>query len=78
MAAESFSWIEVLNAIIQNPDKGALVLVLLVGAWRWLREVWREAKDDSHHETLLETLLRENKELREELRIMREKRNDND
>ena len=53
---------------MEHPEKGALMLVLLAGAWRWIRELWRETKDDSHHESLVETLMKENRELRDELR----------
>lgn len=68
MADNASSWSELLSAILTNPEKGALLLVLLAGAWRWLRELWRETKDDSHHESLVETLMEENRRLREELR----------
>lgn len=68
MADNAPAWSELLAAILSNPEKGALLLVLLAGAWRWIRELWRETKDDSHHESLVETLMEENRKLREELR----------
>ena len=68
VADNASSWSELLSAIFSNPEKGALFLVLLAGAWRWIRELWRETKDDSHHESLIETLMEENRKLREELR----------
>ena len=67
MADNASTWSELLSAIISNPEKGALLLVLLAGAWRWIRELWREGKEDSHHESLVETLMEENRKLREEL-----------
>lgn len=66
------SWTELLTAIVSYPEKGALLLVLLAGAWRWLRELWRESKDDTTHESLIDMLMKENRELREELRKARE------
>jgi cell shape-determining protein MreC len=68
VADNASSWSELLAAIFANPEKGALFLVLLAGAWRWIRELWREGKDDEHHESLVETLMEENRRLREELR----------
>ncbi len=68
VADNASSWSELLAAIFSNPEKGALFLVLLAGAWRWIRELWREGKDDEHHESLVETLMEENRRLREELR----------
>lgn len=68
VADNASGWPELLSAIFSNPEKGALFLVLLAGAWRWIRELWREGKDDEHHESLVETLMEENRRLREELR----------
>ena len=68
VADNSSSWSELLSAIFNHPEKGALFLVLLAGAWRWLRELWRETKDDTHHESLVKILMEENRKLREELR----------
>lgn len=68
MADNASNWSELLSAILNNPEKGALLLVLLAGAWRWIRELWREGKEDEHHESLVETLMEENRKLREELR----------
>lgn len=68
MADNASNWSELLSAIVSNPEKGALLLVLLAGAWRWIRELWLESKEDTHHESLIETLMEENRKLREELR----------
>lgn len=51
---------------MEHPEKGALILVVLAGAWRWLRELFREHKDDERHDTLMERLLREDQGLRAE------------
>lgn len=59
---------ELLSTLVTHPEKGALLLVLLAGSWRWIRELWKERKDDTTHESLIETLMKENRELREELR----------
>lgn len=67
MADNASNWPELLAAIFNNPEKGALLLVLMAGAWRWIRELWRESKEDTHHESLVETLMEENRKLREEL-----------
>lgn len=66
-------WAALLQWILGNPEKGALFLVILAGAWRWLRELRRDAVDDQQHETFAEMLMRENKELRAELRDLRRK-----
>lgn len=61
-----------LRAFITNPEKAALLLVIVVGAWRWIREMIRELRGAEREETLMEMLIRENRELREELRKDRE------
>ena len=61
-----------LSAFLAYPEKIALLLVLFAGAWRWLRELWMEQKDDSHHETMIEILMKENRELRGENKELRE------
>lgn len=66
MTDEPGSWAALLHWVLGNPEKGALFLVLLAGAWRWLRELRREVTDDKQHETFAEMLLRENRELRQE------------
>ena len=73
MTDEIGHWAALLQWILGNPEKGALFLVILAGAWRWLRELRREVVDDQHRETFAELLLRENKELRAELRELRKK-----
>lgn len=65
------SWLELAQTVLSNPEKMALALVLVVGAWRWIRELIKEARGDAQEETLLDVLLRENRELREELRNRR-------
>jgi len=68
MTDEVGHWAALLQWVLGNPEKGALFLVILAGAWRWIRELWREGKEDTHHESLVETLMEENRKLREELR----------
>ena len=70
--ADNSGWVEqVLRAFFDHPEKSALAVVVLAGAWRWLRELIREWRGDAQEETLMETLLRENRELRAELRRAR-------
>lgn len=80
------TWPRLIIALLSSPEKIALGLVIAVGAWRWIRELIREARGAAQEETLVEMLLRENRELRareeyenralrEELRILREKFN---
>ena len=71
MAAEEFGWKELVQAFIEHPEKSALFMVLIVGAWRWIRELFHVSKEESQQETFMETLLRENKELRDELKKAR-------
>ncbi len=73
MTDEVGHWAALLQWVLGNPEKGALFLVILAGAWRWLRELRRDVVDDQYHETFAELLLRENKELRAELRELRKK-----
>lgn len=61
-----------LRAFLTNPEKAALLLVIVVGAWRWIREMIRELRGAEREETMMEMLIRENRELREELRKDRE------
>jgi len=68
---ESF-FLEWLRAFLTNPEKAALLLVIVVGAWRWIREIIRELRGAEREETMLELLIRENRELRDELRKDRE------
>ena len=69
MADNAPSWTDILSAFLAYPEKIALLLVLFAGAWRWLRELWIERKDDSHHESIIEILMKENRELRVYRRI---------
>lgn len=75
MADEPTKWYDLLVAVLDHPEKLALGFVLLAGFWRWIRELFHESKEDSQHETFVDSLLRrlkeseqENKELRDELR----------
>ena len=72
MADNAPSWSELATAFLTHPEKGALLLVLVAGAWRWIRELWRESKEDLSHESLVELLMKENRELRNELRTERQ------
>jgi len=74
------NWVGLAQWIISNPEKLALGLVVVTGAWRWIREIWHETKEGAAHETFTDSLLRErgelmreNKELRAELRELRKK-----
>ena len=66
------AWSRLALALLSSPEKIALGLVIAVGAWRWIRELIHEARGAVHEETLVEMLLRENRELRAELRKRRE------
>lgn len=72
MGDESGVFLAWLRAFLTNPEKAALLLVIVVGAWRWIREIIRELRGAEREETMLELLIRENRELREELRKDRE------
>ena len=60
--------------LLEHPEKSALGAVIVAGVWRILREIWKDVRG-KQDETLIETLLRENRELRAELRRIR---NDHD
>ena len=62
------AWARVALTVLSSPEKQALGLVIGVGAWRWIRELIREARGAAQEETLVEMLLRENRALRAELR----------
>ena len=72
MADNAPSWTDILSAFLAYPEKIALLLVLFAGAWRWLRELWVERKDDSHHESIIDILMKENRELRGENKALRD------
>lgn len=59
-------WKEALGMLVSNPEKGALLLVVITGAWRWIRELFREHKEDGLHDVFMDRLLREDSELRAE------------
>lgn len=70
------SWIERLAGMFfQNPDKTALLVVVIAGAWRWIRELIREVRGDAREETLMETIMGENLRLIEENRELRDELN---
>lgn len=73
MADDAGSWAGLVQWILSNPEKGALFLVVVAGAWRWIRELRSESKTEDSKENFMETLIRENKELRSELRAERRK-----
>ena len=66
------SWSRLALTLLSSPEKIALGLVVVVGAWRWIRELIREARGTQHEETLVEMLLRENRQQRDELKQSRE------
>jgi len=53
--------------LLEHPEKSALGAVIVAGVWRILREIWKDVRGKKD-ETLIETLMRENYELRAELR----------
>lgn len=63
---DEHSWMDTLLAILEHPEKGALFLVILAGAWRWLRELFREHKEDEQHDIFIDRLLKDDKTLRAE------------
>ena len=73
MADEAGSWAGLIQWVLSNPEKGALFLVLMAGAWTWIKELRGKAKTDDAKEEFLDTLIRENKDLRSELRDERHK-----
>lgn len=73
MADDSANWAGLLQLVLSNPEKGALFLVIVAGAWRWIKELMSESKTEGSKESFMDTLIRENKELRSELRSERRK-----
>ncbi len=73
MADDSSNWAGLLQWVLGKPEKGALFLVVLAGAWRWIKELMSESKTEGAKESFMDTLIRENKELRSELRSERRK-----
>lgn len=49
--------------VLENPEKAALIAVIIAGVWRIFREIWKDLRGKKD-ETLIEALLRENHELR--------------
>ena len=76
MDADPGNWATLLQWALSNPEKGALFLVVMAGAWRWIRELRKEATEDRQHDSFTEILLRENKELRAELKELRRRNGD--
>lgn len=75
MGDDSSNWATLLQWALSNPEKGALFLVAMAGAWRWIRELRKEVAEDRQHDSFTEILLRENKELRAELKELRRRNN---
>jgi len=73
---DSSNWATLLQWALSNPEKGALFLVVMAGAWRWIRELRKEVAEDRQHDSFTEILLRENKELRAELKELRRRNGD--
>lgn len=67
------TWVSLLQWIADNPEKGSLALVLAIGAWRYVREMRTDSKADDARESFTETLIEENRKLREELLAERER-----
>lgn len=63
----------VVQWILGNPEKVALFLVLLAGAWRWLKELRSVDRSEDAKESFMESIMQENRKLREELREERKK-----
>lgn len=63
--------------LLENPEKSALGAVIIAGVWRVLREIWKDVRGQKS-ETLVESLMRENHDLREEVsRLKQEVRKTN-
>lgn len=61
--------------IFENPEKGALFIVLMAGGWRIFREIWKDLGGvRTREETLIETLMKENHDLRMENHRLHEER----
>lgn len=61
---DSHEGVEIARIVFDNPEKAALVAVIIAGVWRIFREIWKDMRGKKD-ETMIETLLRENHELRE-------------
>lgn len=73
MADDPSTWASLIQWVGSNPEKGSLALVLLVGAWRYIRETYSGNKADDARESFTDILLEENRKLREELLAERER-----
>lgn len=71
MADDGVSIIGLLQWIGNNPEKGALVMVILAGVWQYIREFRNSLKADENRESFTDTLIRENKELLKENKDLR-------
>lgn len=74
MADDGVSIIGLLQWIGNNPEKGALGMVVLAGVWQYIREFRNSLKADENRESFTDMLIRENKDLRAELREERRKK----
>lgn len=46
MADDAGSWAGLLQWVLSNPEKGALFLVLMAGAWTWIKDLRSELRDE--------------------------------
>lgn len=70
MDAESYG---MAKWLLENPEKTAMGVVMLAGVWRILWEIWKDVRGKKD-ELLIETMLRENHELRERIENLEKNR----
>lgn len=68
---DTSTWTSFIQWLFINPEKAALFMVLITGAFRWIKELRRELKDDIRQDTVFELMFKENKELLQENKNLR-------
>lgn len=57
--------------LLENPEKGALFLVGVTGAWRWIKEIRNTGAEENTQQSFVDLLMAENRQLRAELKELR-------
>lgn len=64
-------WLDALTWALANLPNLSLLLVIAAGAWVWFKDLWVHGREEGHHESWLQMVLRERSELGEENRKLR-------
>ena len=68
---DTSSWTSFIQWLFTNPEKAALFMVLITGAFRWIKELKKEIKEDHRQDNIFDLMFKENKDLLQENKTLR-------